>query len=117
MQVETRWLKPQSGRRAQQDPALLRWGLIAAARENVHSFVRLRFLYSTEPDLKRAGRQLDDLVKLRNAADYQLASPGPFATSKAIIHALADADSTIALLDAIESDADRRAPAIASIRP
>ncbi len=31
MQVETRWLKPQSGRRAQQDPALLRWSLIAAA--------------------------------------------------------------------------------------
>ena len=32
MQVETQWLKPRSpGRRAQQEPALLRWGLIAAA--------------------------------------------------------------------------------------
>lgn len=31
MQVETQWLKPQTpGRRAQQDPALLRWSLIAA---------------------------------------------------------------------------------------
>jgi sulfate transport system permease protein len=32
MQVETQWLKPRTpGRRAQQEPALLRWGLIAAA--------------------------------------------------------------------------------------
>src|SRR5262249_47980496 len=32
MQVETQWLKPRSpGRRAQQEPALLRWGLIVAA--------------------------------------------------------------------------------------
>src|SRR5262245_19946537 len=32
MQTETQWLKPYNSRRnAQQDPALLRWGLIAAA--------------------------------------------------------------------------------------
>lgn len=31
MQVEKHWLRPQSGKRAQQDPAILRWGLIAAA--------------------------------------------------------------------------------------
>ena len=60
---------------------LQRWGFVATPRESMHTFVRLKFLYAGDPDLKRVGRALDRLSQLRNEADYQPASPGSFATA------------------------------------
>src|SRR5437899_12670360 len=53
--------------------ALRRWGFVPAARDNVHTFVRLRLTFAAYPDLKKIGDALDRLVQWRNYADYQLA--------------------------------------------
>jgi hypothetical protein len=62
------------------------------------------------------GKALDDLVRLRNKADYDFASPGPFADSSAAAGAAALAEEAIRKLDEVETDAGRRAAAIADIR-
>jgi uncharacterized protein (UPF0332 family) len=96
---------------------LQRWGFTVPPHQNVHASVRLRFTYSGDPDVKKIGDALDDLVKLRNRADYQLVSPGLFTTTTRAVQAVADARDAIALLDQVDGDARRRAAAIASIRP
>lgn len=53
--------------------ALTRWSVPIAPRQNVHSAVRLRFLFASDPDLKRIGSTLDDWVRHRNDARYNLA--------------------------------------------
>jgi hypothetical protein len=83
----------------------------------VHAFVRLRFTYATDPDVKAIGYILDSLVQTRNEADYRLAIPGAFASPCAAELAIDDARAAIALLDLIEGDPHRLATAIASIRP
>ena len=95
---------------------LQRWGFTPAPRENVHSWVRLRFLYAVEPDLKHLGRTLDRLGKLRNQADYHLSKAGPFASAGLVQQAVVDADTMITLLDQIDGDAVRQAAASAAIR-
>ena len=97
--------------------ALLRWGIAMPPRESLHSFVRLRFNYSGDVDLNRVGWLMDELARLRNQADYQLAGPGPFAAPGRSGQAVNDARAAIAMLDRIEADPQRRAAAIASIRP
>jgi hypothetical protein len=97
--------------------ALRRWGFTVPPRENLHTFVRLRFTYTTDPDLKAIGWSLDDLVKLRNQADYQLATPGAFSSAVRAVQSIFDADNAIARLDRIEGDPTRRAAAITTIRP
>jgi hypothetical protein len=97
--------------------ALKRWGFALPPRDKVHTFARLKFVYATEPDLKRIGLILESLGRLRNAADYQFGSSGPFASPRIATAALADAESAIALLDAIEADPARRAGAIRTIQP
>jgi uncharacterized protein (UPF0332 family) len=97
--------------------ALLRWGFALPPHQNAHASVRLRFTYSADPDVKRIGLALDDLIKLRNKADYQLSLPGYFSTNERAVQAVDDVRAAIALLDQIDGDVHRRAAAIASIRP
>jgi hypothetical protein len=77
----------------------------------------LKFVYAADPDLKRIGLTLEALVQLRNVADYQLGRSGPFASPRVAVSALADAESAVALLDALESDPARRAAAARTIPP
>jgi len=60
---------------------------------------------------------LEALGRLRNAADYQLSLSGPFVSAKIAVSALADAEATVVLLDALEADPVRRAAALGSIPP
>src|SRR4051794_12933493 len=96
--------------------ALDRWGFVIPPRESLHRFVRLRFVLAAHPDLIQVGRALEDLGQLRNQADYQLATPGPFATAARAVQAVALAQTAINLLDQVEADPARRAAAIAAIR-
>src|SRR5437870_1788481 len=57
--------------------ALDRWGFPLPPHESIHTFVRLRFAYAANPDLRPSANALDKLVKLRNHADYRLTVPGP----------------------------------------
>ena len=96
--------------------ALERWSVAIPPRENLHAAVRLRFLYAKDPEAHQIGTILDDLVKLRNEADYKLASPGRFRNAKDASDAIDDADDLIARLDAIESNPTRRDEVIAAIQ-
>ena len=97
--------------------ALARWGIAIPPRQNVHSTVRLRFIYANNADLKQLGFVLDHWCKERNAASYDLTSLAPFATDTWAQTAIADLTASLALLDAIESDPVRPAAAIASFPP
>lgn len=96
--------------------ALFRWGFKLPPRENVHSFVRLRFTFAGDVDVKGIGMTLEDLVKLRNQADYQLTLVTNFRTNATAQKAIDDAADAIALLDAIDADPPRQAAAVAAIR-
>jgi hypothetical protein len=97
--------------------ALARWGSPAPPRQNVHGFVRLRFTYASDPDLQHIASQLDRLVKLRNAASYDLRPLAEFGTPAEANLAVQRAETALALLDAIEADPARLAAAIASLPP
>ncbi len=95
---------------------LARWGM-TPTRLNVHAFVRLKFSYAKEPDLKKIGNALDDLVRLRNKASYDLGSLPEFASATEAEDAVQEATDALALLDAIEADPARRAAELASLPP
>jgi hypothetical protein len=97
--------------------ALRRWGFVSPPRDQVHRFVRLCLVYAADQDLKNIGRALEELQKLRNQADYEPEQVGRFASSLVAQQAVAKARAAIALLDHVETDANRRAAAIATIRP
>ncbi len=94
---------------------LHRWGFTPPPRDQVHAFVRLRFTYAPDPDLRQIGIALDYLSQLRNRADYEMSSAS-FATDRRAHRALTDATRAISILDAIDSAPPRRAAAIAAIR-
>jgi hypothetical protein len=96
---------------------LRRWGFALPPRDKVHTFARLKLVYSTDLDLKRIGLTLEALGRLRNAADYQLSLSGPFMSARIALQALADAEAAVALLDALDSDPTRRAAAVGSVPP
>jgi hypothetical protein len=96
--------------------ALFRWGFKQPPRDNVHPFVRLRFSYAADPDLKKIGRALEDLVKMRNRADYDLAPHADFASNVLVQKAIDDAKAALALLDAVDADLARQAAAIVAVR-
>ena len=97
--------------------SLGRWGFALPPRDKVHTFARLKFVYASDPDLKRIGLTLEALAQLRNAADYQLGTSGPFVSPRIAVSALADAQSAVALLDALEADPARRAAAARTVPP
>ena len=68
------------------------WGFALPPRDKVHTFVRLKFVYATDPDLKRIGLTLEALGRLRNAADYQLGTSGPFVSPRIAVSGLNDAN-------------------------
>jgi hypothetical protein len=83
----------------------------------VHTFARLKLVYASNPDLKRIGLTLEALAQLRNMADYQLGTSGPFVSPRIAVSSLADAESAVALLDAFEADPVRLAAAVRAIPP
>jgi hypothetical protein len=97
--------------------ALARWGVSIPPHQNVHSAVRLRFLFASDTDLKKIGSTLDDWVRHRNDASYNLAFLRKFATDALALRAINEVIVALALLDAIESNPARRAAAIASFPP
>ncbi len=97
--------------------ALARWSISIAPRQNVHSAVRLRFLYASDPDLKRIGSKLDDWGQHRNDANYNLVPLRQFASDALAQRAIKEVTATLALLDAIEADPLRLRAAIASFPP
>ncbi len=96
--------------------ALRRWGMSPPSGQGVHSFVRLRFIYAAEPDLKKIGSTLEQLLKLRTNADYQLAASASFVSASMTQAALSDVADALALLGALEADPVRCSAVAAAIK-
>lgn len=95
---------------------LFRWGFAMPRRDNMHAWVRLRFTYAADADVRSVGRTLDRLVQDRNKASYDL-QPSLFGSSAIAQKAIQEATDALALLGQIDADPARRAAAIASIKP
>jgi hypothetical protein len=96
--------------------ALFRWGFKLPPRDNVHTWVRLRFTFPADPDLKVLGLALDRLGRLRNAADYDLATLPAFANDQRARDSVQEVTYALALVDAIDADPSRRLPFVAAIQ-
>ncbi len=94
---------------------LLRWGFAATSKDREHFFVRTRLLYSADPDLRQAGRDLDWLAPLRNKADYVL-SAVEFRNATEAKRAVDKAADALTRLDTVAADSNRTAAAIADIK-
>ena len=97
--------------------ALRRWGVAIPPKQNVHTFVRLKLVYAKDADLKMLGKDLDTLVRWRNSADYDLSRLSLFNSDKIAWQAVTTAETSVAVLDAVEADPARLAAAIASLPP
>jgi hypothetical protein len=95
---------------------LLRWGLVIPARESIHNYVRLRFRYATDVDLRKVGDELEWIGRLRNQADYQPTITGPFKNALRVSQAILGAEDSLVRIDQVDTDSTRRAAAIAGIR-
>ncbi len=96
--------------------ALSRWGFVVPRRDSMHAWVRLRFVYSSDSQLKAIGDVLDKLVQQRNRASYDLRS-SEFSSPGVAHDAISDASAALAVLDQVDADSARRTAAIQSIRP
>jgi hypothetical protein len=97
--------------------ALDRWGFVGPRRDQAHMSVRLKFVYAKDDDLRTIGYDLELLGNRRNAADYQIGSPGRFFSNDTDAIQMIDyADRSIGLLDQIDADPVVRASAIQAIR-
>jgi hypothetical protein len=85
------------------------------ARQRTH-FRPTTVHLSADRDLRAIGTAIDNLVRLRNRADYQLALLADFASDAKALTAISEAADAIALLDAIDADSTRRTAAIAAIQ-
>jgi hypothetical protein len=97
--------------------ALTRWGVATPPRQNIHAYVRLKFVYAGNADLRRIGDALDFLVRHRNEASYDLGPLLVFQTRRLALRAVQEATDALALLDAIDADPARRAAAVAALPP
>jgi uncharacterized protein (UPF0332 family) len=96
--------------------ALFHWGFSPSPRDNVHTFVRLRYSRNGDLELKIIGRALEDLGRLRNEADYSLTASGSFASDAEARKSIQRARDALALLEQITADPTREASAIAAIQ-
>jgi hypothetical protein len=96
---------------------LSQWGFPLPPLQVVHSFVRLRFSYAADADLKQVGNALDELVRLRDKASYDMAPLPTFGSANTAQRAIQKAASILSLLDQIDADPTRRAAAVASFPP
>src|SRR5262249_8809827 len=97
--------------------ALHRWGITIPPRQNVHSFVRLRFLYAANADLNALGQALDKWCRFRNQAHYDLSALSKFTSKTLANDAIQESAAALALLAAIEPASVRPAAAIAAFPP
>jgi hypothetical protein len=97
--------------------ALRAWGRTAPPRQNVHVFVRLQFVFASEPDLKLIADDLEVLLRYRNQASYELGPSLTFSTRRIALGLVDRATVALALLAAILADPSRLAAAIASLPP
>lgn len=96
---------------------LSRWGVAFTPRPNVHSAVRLRFHYASDPSLKQLSFALDRWCRKRSDASYNMGVLGDFAADRLAQDAIQETTTALALLDAIDSDPARQAAAIAAFPP
>ncbi|MGH7174000.1 MAG: hypothetical protein ACRELG_27320 [Gemmataceae bacterium] len=76
--------------------ALARWGVSIPPRQNVHSVVRLRFLFAADADLKKIASALDDWVRHRNDASYLLTFLREFDTNALAQRAIKEGTTALA---------------------
>src|SRR5438876_538829 len=81
--------------------ALQRWGFSIPPRQNVHPYVRLRFVYAADADLKAIGDALDRLSQWRNQADYDMGPVRQFTSTATAWRALARARQALDLLESL----------------
>lgn len=77
----------------------------------------LECVYAASDDLKKLADALDELVRLRNKASYELTTTVLFSSPAIAQDAIQTAEHALALLDQIQADAVRRQAAIASLPP
>ena len=97
--------------------ALFAWGQSLAKSQNVHAWTRLRLAYSSSVDLKKIADALDQLVRLRNKASYELTPTPLFSSPTAAQDSLQSAEHALTLLDQIQADPVERQAAMASLPP
>lgn len=94
---------------------LASWGFRAPVRHQPHNWIRLKLQYASDAELKDPGHLLEELLRIRNLASYDLSSQSAFSSDTVAQQALTDADDALAMLDAIDINPVRRAAAIASL--
>ena len=96
--------------------ALQRWGFTVPGGPGTHGFVRLRYNAAGLPDLRTISYTLEDLVRLRNFADYEIPHSRAFTNDQIARNVIQQATDALALLDAIEADPARRTAAITAVQ-